>query len=51
VRLEQRYTLTSSAPERHVFHYESATFAFECELVFDASGLVVDYPGIATRDR
>ncbi|MGW5191152.1 putative glycolipid-binding domain-containing protein [Kribbella sp. NPDC004138] len=51
VRLEQRYTLTSSAPDRHVFHYESATFDFECELVFDASGLVVDYPGIATRDR
>lgn len=28
-----------------------ATFDFECELVFDASGLVVGYPGIATRDR
>jgi hypothetical protein len=35
----------------HVFHYESATFDFECELTFDASGLVLDYPGIAIRDR
>jgi hypothetical protein len=51
VRLEQRYTLTSSGEHGHVFHYESATFDFECELTFDASGLVLDYPGIATRDR
>jgi hypothetical protein len=51
IRLEQRYTLTSSDEQRHVFHYESATFDFECELTFDATGLVLDYPGIATRDR
>lgn len=51
VRLEQQYTLTSSDERRHVFHYESSTFDFECELTFDASGLVLDYPGIATRDR
>jgi hypothetical protein len=51
LRLEQRYTLTGSARDRHVFHYESATFDFECELTFDASGLVLDYPGIAVRDR
>ncbi|TCC07945.1 putative glycolipid-binding domain-containing protein [Kribbella soli] len=51
VRLEQRYTLTSSDERGHVFHYESATFDFECELTFDASGLVLDYPGIAVRDR
>jgi hypothetical protein len=24
---------------------------FECELTFDASGLVLEYPGIAVRDR
>jgi hypothetical protein len=51
LRLEQRYTLTSSDEQRHVFHYESATFDFACELIFDASGLVLDYPGIAIRDR
>ncbi|WP_371402877.1 putative glycolipid-binding domain-containing protein [Kribbella sp. NBC_00662] len=51
IRLEQRYTLLSSDGERHVFDYESATFDFACELVYDASGLVLDYPGIAVRDR
>ena len=50
-RLEQRYTLTSSDEQRHVFHYESSTFDFECELTYDAAGLVLDYPGIAVRDR
>ena len=51
IRLEQRYTLLSSDDRRHVFHYESATFDFACELTYDASGLVLDYPGIAVRDR
>jgi hypothetical protein len=51
IRLEQRYTLLSSDEDRHVFHYESATFDFACELTYDASGLVLDYPGIAVRDR
>ena len=50
-RLEQRYTLASSDAQRHVFHYESTTFDFECELTYDATGLVLDYPGIAVRDR
>jgi hypothetical protein len=50
-RLEQRYTLLRSDEHRHVFHYESATFDFECQLTFDAAGLVLDYPGIAARDR
>ncbi|MEU8227364.1 putative glycolipid-binding domain-containing protein [Kribbella sp. NPDC048915] len=49
-RLEQRYTLIRSDEEQHVFRYQSATFDFECELTFDAAGLVLDYPGIATRD-
>ncbi|HWD83319.1 MAG TPA: putative glycolipid-binding domain-containing protein [Kribbella sp.] len=50
-RLEQQYTLLRSDEDGHVFHYESATFDFECELRFDAAGLVLDYPGIASRDR
>jgi hypothetical protein len=48
-RLEQRYTLVEAAPERVVFHYESSTFGFACELVYDGAGLVTGYPGIATR--
>jgi hypothetical protein len=51
IRLEQHYTLVSSDKDRHVFQYESATFDFACELTYDASGLVLDYPGIAVRDR
>lgn len=48
-RLEQRYTLIDATPTRRVFQYESSTFDFACELVYDAAGLVVDYPGIAAR--
>ncbi|MCJ1708068.1 putative glycolipid-binding domain-containing protein [Microbacterium sp. VKM Ac-2923] len=48
-RLEQRYTLIEAAPERVVFHYESSTFGFACDLLYDAAGLVTEYPGIATR--
>lgn len=51
IRIEQRYTLLSSDEQQHVFRYQSATFDFECDLTYDASGLVLDYPGIAIRDR
>lgn len=50
-RLEQRYTLIRTEHDRFVFDYESSTFDFECELTYDATGLVLDYPGIAVRDR
>lgn len=49
-RLEQRYTLVEAGPEQILFHYESSTFEFECDLRYDSSGLVVEYPGIATRE-
>ena len=49
-RLEQRYTLIEAGPELILFHYESSTFEFACDLKYDSSGLVVDYPGIAIRD-
>lgn len=48
-RLEQTYTLTEATPQGLVFHYESSTFGFACELRYDAAGLVIDYPGIAVR--
>ena len=48
-RLEQRYTLIEAGPERLLFQYESSTFEFACELRYDRAGLVVEYPGIATR--
>lgn len=48
-RLEQRYTFIEATSEQFVFHYESSTFGFACELRYDRAGLVVEYPGIATR--
>jgi len=52
LRLEQQYTLRSrpDVPEEIAFDYYSPTFDFHCELHYDASGLVVDYPGIARRN-
>jgi hypothetical protein len=49
-RLEQRYTLIEAGPEHILFHYESSTFEFSCDLRYDGSGLVVEYPGIAIRE-
>lgn len=47
-RLEQRYTRLPDDPDgRARFDYWSPDL--RCELVYDASGLVLDYPGIATR--
>ena len=48
-RLEQRYLrLKNRGPTRR-FEYAAPVFDFECELVYDASGLLLDYPGIAVR--
>ena len=44
-RLEQQYVRLA----RQRYHYSAPSFDFECELVYDESGLVIDYPGIATR--
>ena len=44
-RLEQRYVKRSNA----VYDYAAPVFDFSCQLRYDRSGLVVDYPGIAVR--
>jgi hypothetical protein len=49
-RLDQTYTLLDAGHDGLLFHYESPTFAFECDLTFDGTGLILTYPGIATRD-
>ena len=46
-RLEQDYTRVGD-DGRH-YDYLSPAFDFSCRLTYDASGLVLDYPGIATR--
>jgi hypothetical protein len=48
-RLEQRYMRLEDAGSHKRYHYEAPAFEFECELVYDEFGLVLDYPGIATR--
>ena len=48
-RLEQRYRRLPDDGARRRYHYESPRFGFEGELVYDESGLILDYPGIAVR--
>ena len=48
-RLEQSYMRIDDDDGRRRYNYQSPEFGFECRLVYDASGLVVDYPSIATR--
>jgi hypothetical protein len=48
-RLEQRYVRLDDAEGRERYHYTAPSFEFECELVYDEFGLLLDYPGIATR--
>ncbi|MDX6697005.1 MAG: uncharacterized protein QOE65_402 [Solirubrobacteraceae bacterium] len=48
-RLEQRYARIDAGEEHQRYDYASATFDFRCQLGYDESGLVLDYPGIATR--
>ena len=48
-RLEQQYQRIADAGDHSRYDYLAPTFDFACRLVYDASGLVVHYPGIATR--
>ena len=48
-RLEQRYVRLADGERGQRYHYTSPAFGFECELAYDESGLVLDYPGIAVR--
>jgi hypothetical protein len=48
-RLEQRYVRLDDRDGRQRYRYTAPSFDFECELVYDEFGLVVDYPGIAAR--
>ncbi len=48
-RLEQRYVRLDNDGAFERYHYAASGFDFECELSYDQFGLVLDYPGIATR--
>ena len=48
-RVEQRYVRLDNDGNRERYHYTAPGFGFECQLVYDEFGLVLDYPGIAVR--
>jgi hypothetical protein len=48
-RLEQSYGRVLSPAHRQEFDYEAPAFEFRCRLEYDVQGLVVTYPGIASR--
>ncbi|MEV0824411.1 putative glycolipid-binding domain-containing protein [Nonomuraea rubra] len=45
-RLDQRYARAGGRD----YDYAAPVFGVECRLVFDEYGLVLDYPGLATRE-
>ncbi len=48
-RLDQFYNRVDDDDGRQGYDYQAPTFDFRCRLVYDQSGLVLDYPGIAIR--
>jgi uncharacterized protein len=48
-RLEQHYARLPDDGDAMRFDYASPAFGFRAVLLYDASGLVLDYPGIAVR--
>jgi hypothetical protein len=50
-RLEQTYLRIADQGAHHRYEYSAPVFGFTSRLVYDESGLVIDYPGIAVRAR
>jgi hypothetical protein len=48
-RLEQTYVRASDQGIGQRYDYTAPAFDFHCRLVYDQSGLLLDYPGIAAR--
>ncbi|MBE1585287.1 putative glycolipid-binding domain-containing protein [Nonomuraea angiospora] len=48
-RLEQRYARLPDEEGRQRYDYAAPVFDVACRLVYDGSGLVLDYPGLAVR--
>jgi uncharacterized protein len=48
-RLDQRYERGEDRDGHQQYAYAAPAFDFRCQLVYDESGLVLDYPGIAAR--
>ncbi len=50
-RLDQTYQLVDERTDGFSVAYASPMFGFACQLEYDAAGLVVEYPGLASRWR
>lgn len=48
-RLEQTYVRITDKGSCQRYDYAAPAFEFACELIYDESGLVLEYPGIAVR--
>ena len=48
-RLEQTYARVTNETAHQRYDYIAPAFEFRCRLVYDESGLAIDYPGIAVR--
>ena len=48
-RLDQDYVRAADEGRHQRYDYAAPVFGFACRLVYDESGLVLDYPGIAVR--
>jgi uncharacterized protein len=48
-RLEQFYTRIEDVDGHQRYDYEAPAFDFKAHLLYDDAGLVLEYPGIATR--
>jgi uncharacterized protein len=48
-RLEQIYVRAADEGDQQRYDYTAPLFDFGCRLVYDQTGLVLDYPGIAVR--
>jgi uncharacterized protein len=48
-RLDQRYARVHDDGPRLRFDYRAPVFDYQDRLVYDAAGLVLEYPGIASR--
>jgi hypothetical protein len=48
-RLDQDYTRIADEGRYQRYDYSAPAFGFTCRLLYDESGLVLDYPGIAVR--
>jgi hypothetical protein len=48
-RLEQTYVRIPDVDSHQCYDYAAPAFDFACRLIYEDSGLVLDYPGIAIR--